>query len=149
MFTEVKGAVSRARIILIEDEAIVAMDIEEMLQQAGFKVVGVAPSFTRAFAILSERPANLILLDSDTNDARAGLPWFGLPVVLMTSSSSVNLGALPLAHRCACASVTKPFLVSRLLAAVECVLRQQPGGKAATSTKLSSGRTRQELRSTH
>lgn len=130
-----------ARIIVIENEPIIAMDIEEALSGAGLEVVGVAPSLTRAFEMHSECPADVILLDSDSTNGDAPLPWFGPPVVLIASRGELNGGgALRLAHRCVCTVVPKPFLSGHLLDAVACALRQQPCASERRDSERHRGR---------
>lgn len=115
-----------ARIIVIEDEPIVAMDIEETLFGAGFEVIAVVSSLMRAFVILSERPADLLILDADTKDAGRALPWLGVPVVLIRSWDKPRFdGLMSRVSRCSCGVVAKPFPSSRLLTTVDCILAQQ------------------------
>jgi DNA-binding response OmpR family regulator len=124
------------RIIVVEDESIIAMDLEEILGGAGFHVVGVVRSLPEAVAALSEHPTDLMVVDLDTGGLELPLPWFGVPVVLLTSYRARLHGhVFPLAHRCACPYVTKPFLSRPLLAAIECVLRQRPYGGMRHGTK--------------
>lgn len=121
---EGKEPVSTTRIIVVEDESIIAMDVEETLREAGFQVVSVACSLREAFAVLSEHPTDLMVVDLDTSGLELPLPWLGIPVVLLTRyRGSKHPGVLALANRCACPNVTKPFLAPVLLAAVACVLR--------------------------
>jgi CheY-like chemotaxis protein/DNA-directed RNA polymerase specialized sigma24 family protein len=52
-----------ADVLIIEDEPIIAMDIEELVQSCGHNVVGVASSEAEAFAIASRTRPTLILAD--------------------------------------------------------------------------------------
>ena len=53
---------AECRIMILEDEAIIAWDIEAELQARGFTVVGLAGRITEAMAML-ERGATVALLD--------------------------------------------------------------------------------------
>ena len=113
-----------ARIIVIENEPIIAMDIEETLSRAGLEVIGVAPSLTQAIDMHCERPADVMLMDSDSTNGDTALPWFVPPVVLIASRDKQNSGgALRLTDDCVCAVVVKPFLSMHLVDAVACVLQ--------------------------
>ena len=139
---------STTRIIVVEDESIIAMDIEEILGEAGFLVAGTTRSLSEAVAALSERPTDLMVVDLDTSGLELPLPWLGVPVVFLTSyPGRMHEHVFPLAHRCACPCVTKPFLSRPLLAAVECVLRQQPSGATRRGIKdfVSAGTASAEI----
>ena len=51
------------RILIIEDEPIIAMDIEELVLSCGHRVVGVAASETEALQIAERHRPGLILAD--------------------------------------------------------------------------------------
>jgi CheY-like chemotaxis protein len=52
-----------ADVLIIEDEPIIAMDIEELVQRCGHRVVGVAASEAEAFEIATRQRPSLILAD--------------------------------------------------------------------------------------
>jgi CheY-like chemotaxis protein len=52
-----------AEVLIIEDEPIIAMDIEELVRSCGHNVVGVAASEAEAFEIATRRRPGLILAD--------------------------------------------------------------------------------------
>lgn len=52
-----------SRILIVEDEAIVALDIKGRLHALGYDVVGVAPSGVRAISLAAEHVPDLILMD--------------------------------------------------------------------------------------
>lgn len=52
-----------ARILIVEDEGIIANHIASLLQKAGYEVAGIAASSEEVFAIIVERPPDLILMD--------------------------------------------------------------------------------------
>lgn len=51
------------RILIVEDEAIPALDLEEALTEAGFVVTGVAASTPEALVLAESNPPDLALLD--------------------------------------------------------------------------------------
>ena len=56
-------AAAAADVLIIEDEPIIAMDLEELVQSCGHRVVGVAASEREAVAIASRTRPGLILAD--------------------------------------------------------------------------------------
>lgn len=53
----------RARVLIVEDEAIIAQDIRNRLVRLGYEVVGIADSGARAFILAAETQPNLVLMD--------------------------------------------------------------------------------------
>jgi DNA-binding response OmpR family regulator len=60
-----------ARVLLVEDEAIVAIDIAEQLTEAGFLVVGPAPSVAKALKLIVEVGCDVAVLDLNLRDETA------------------------------------------------------------------------------
>jgi DNA-binding response OmpR family regulator len=54
---------TRLRVLLVEDEALVAMLIEDVLSEAGYQLVGAAPSLSAARAALERHGADMAILD--------------------------------------------------------------------------------------
>jgi CheY-like chemotaxis protein len=50
-------------ILIVEDEGLVANHIASMLTKAGYGVAGIAASSEEVFAMIKERPPDLILMD--------------------------------------------------------------------------------------
>lgn len=59
------------RVLVVEDEAIVAIDIAEQLIQAGFQVVGPAPSVAKALKLIVEVGCDVAVLDVNLRDETA------------------------------------------------------------------------------
>jgi two-component system, response regulator PdtaR len=53
----------RVNLLLVEDEALVASYIRDVLEESGFVVAGVASSGPEAISLASERPVDLALVD--------------------------------------------------------------------------------------
>jgi two-component system, response regulator PdtaR len=60
-----------ARVLIVEDEALVAMDLRESLEDMGYKVVGVAADSARAFEMAAMEP-DLALVDLNLRDGLTG-----------------------------------------------------------------------------
>jgi two-component system, response regulator PdtaR len=61
------------RILLVEDEMFVAMDIERVVEKAGHRVVGFAGTADRAVALAEELRPDLILMDIRLRGERDGI----------------------------------------------------------------------------
>jgi CheY-like chemotaxis protein len=65
---------SQSRILIVEDQAIIAEDLLEILVDFGCSVVGVARHCDEALQILETVRIDLALLDVDFHGEKAGLP---------------------------------------------------------------------------
>jgi DNA-binding response OmpR family regulator len=59
------------RVLVVEDEAIVAIDIADQLTEAGFLVVGPAPSVARALKLIDEVGCDVAVLDVNLRNETA------------------------------------------------------------------------------
>src|SRR5262249_36130809 len=80
------------RILIVEDEAIVALDIEERLRRLGYDVVGIVDSCADALASAAELRPDLVLMDIELRDDRDGISAaeqlraeMAVPVVFLTA----------------------------------------------------------------
>jgi len=106
-------------ILLVEDEAIVAIDAKSSLELAGAKVVGPADSLGRGFHYLQSHQFDCALLDVNLNSLVVfvladALIERGIPVVFMSGSS---IDEFPPQYR-TLRLVSKPYTADNLVAAV-------------------------------
>ncbi|NAZ85865.1 ANTAR domain-containing response regulator [Kineococcus indalonis] len=112
------------RVVVAEDEAIIRLDIVEMLREAGYDVVGEAGNGEQAVALAEEHKPDLVVMDikmpvlDGISAAERIVKARIAPVVLLTAFSQAELverardaGAM--------AYVVKPFTSADLLPAVE------------------------------
>jgi DNA-binding response OmpR family regulator len=52
-----------SRVLVVEDEFFIALDIGQQLQDAGFEVIGPAPSVEKALNLMSEKGCDAAVLD--------------------------------------------------------------------------------------
>lgn len=57
------GVLSKKRILIVEDEIIIAMDIQNTLHSLGYSDIMIAESGEEALSLISENRADLILMD--------------------------------------------------------------------------------------
>jgi len=60
-------------VLIIEDEPIIALDLESIVQELGHRVVGVARTRKQAVAMIGERRPGLVLADIQLADGSSGL----------------------------------------------------------------------------
>jgi response regulator NasT len=117
------GGVAR-RVVIAEDEALIRMDLAEMLAEEGYAVVGEAPDGERAVELAEEHRPDLVILDVKMPrlDGIAAAERIAAqrlaPVVILTAFSQRDLverardaGAM--------AYLVKPFSKSDLVPAIE------------------------------
>ena len=61
------------RVMIIEDEAIISMDLETIVTDMGHRVTGIARTRDRAVELAKEEPADLILSDIQLADNSSGI----------------------------------------------------------------------------
>ncbi|MEG8026837.1 response regulator [Sphingomonas aerolata] len=88
---EIEGQ-TRARVLIIEDEPIIAMDIETIVRDLGHDVTGVAVTRDEAVALAMEERPGLVLADIQLADDSSGidavkdiLAEFEVPVIFITA----------------------------------------------------------------
>jgi DNA-directed RNA polymerase specialized sigma24 family protein len=79
-------------VLIIEDEALIALDLETLVESLGHKVVGIARTRTEATSIARANPPGLILADIQLADGSSGLDAvndlinsFEVPVIFITA----------------------------------------------------------------
>lgn len=85
-------AASIARVLIIEDEPIIAMDLRQLVEGAGHQVVGVAGSEAEALAIAEREAPGLVLADVNLGEGGDGataveriLARIAVPVIFVTA----------------------------------------------------------------
>lgn len=83
---------TRARVLIIEDEPIIAMDLETIVRDLGHEVTGVAVTRDEAVALAMEDRPGLVLADIQLADDSSGidavkdiLGEFSVPVIFITA----------------------------------------------------------------
>jgi Response regulator containing CheY-like receiver, AAA-type ATPase, and DNA-binding domains len=113
-------------ILLVEDDAIAAIDMRNVLEMAGAKVLGPAYSLGQGFHLLDDAPIDCALLDINLNS----LVVFGLadalaerkvPIVFLSADT---LDRAPSQHRTG-RLVHKPFSTHTLIRAVRATIAEK------------------------
>jgi DNA-directed RNA polymerase specialized sigma24 family protein len=79
-------------VLIIEDEALIALDLEALVQKLGHNVVGIARTRAEAIKVAESRSPGLILADIQLADGSSGLDAvndilnsFAVPVIFITA----------------------------------------------------------------
>ena len=117
------------RLILVEDEPLVAFDNEYFLKNAGYDIVATIDTVIEAVAALAEHEVDLVLADVNLSDGGNGLDVAhaaqarNVPLMFVTGSCPID--AQTLAVGC----LAKPYSQRDLLAAIETVDARLSGRK--------------------
>jgi PAS domain S-box-containing protein len=115
------------RILVVEDEALIAMDMEAQLTAEGWDVIGPAGTVEEALALIAGTPVDAALVDANLRGRQVGeiaeaLTVRGIPFAFATG---YGRSALPAGFREA-RLLAKPFAPSDLIATVADMLGPQP-----------------------
>ncbi len=118
-----------AKIMIVEDEVLTAVDLEGVLMDLGHTVVGMAPTRERAVQVAERTRPDLVLMDinlenstGDGIDAAGDIrERFGIPVIFITAYADQEVlsraqQVLPWAY------LLKPFVERELAAAIQMTL---------------------------
>lgn len=121
-------AKSRPKILIVEDEAVIAMEIEMRLEKMGYEITGHAATGEKALALAEASRPDLALMDINLVGPQDGVETaaqlrarFDIPVVFLTAYSddaTIRRATVtgPLGY------LTKPFSDRDLRAAIEVAL---------------------------
>ena len=125
LFSKPKRVVKR--ILIVEDEPLVAFDMETMLEDEGYKVVDTVDTYAAAIEALDRAKVDLIICDVRLHGNKNGITLAkeacdrGIPVLFATAHIP------PDADKLAIGCLIKPFSMRTLKAALESVNRQLSG----------------------
>jgi CheY-like chemotaxis protein len=110
----------RGKVLVVEDEALVALDLQRMLREAGFRTAGPAVSLNDIQRLIERGTIDCALLDLDVNQ-RTPLPVADLLAFAEVPFAFLAKGARPLLPRehADRPVLTKPFDKADLLAVLE------------------------------
>ena len=122
-----------ARILVVEDEFLVAMHIEAILTRAGWRVIRSADTLSSAVSLARKSACDAALLDVNLRGERADevaaiLFARGVPFLFV---SGYGRGNLPAAFRQSVELIAKPFSDRTLVEAVRNLIRNR--GKLASA----------------
>jgi CheY-like chemotaxis protein len=117
------------RILVVEDEFLIALTVEDVLAAAGYDVVGIAATYEEAVALAERTRPELVLMDIRLASSRDGIEAaiairerFDIPALFVSANlDPENRGrAAPAAPA---GWLSKPYSPEKLRAAVAAALR--------------------------
>lgn len=119
---------AKVKILIVEDELIIAEDLKDILQSLGYEVCGMAISAREALGLIEEHSPDLTLLDIQLKGGKDGIDLaqdikdqFKLPFIFLTShADSHTLERAKAVHPYG--YLVKPFQEKDIHAAVEIAL---------------------------
>ena len=124
---------AKTKVLIVEDEAIIAKDIENVLTKAGYKVVGAFPTGEAAVQAADELEPDIILMDIMLKGDMSGIQAAdvireksNIPVVFLTAYADENTidkakSAIPYGY------IVKPFKENEVIATIEMALNKYKG----------------------
>lgn len=109
------------RIMIVEDEPLVAFENENMLQDAGYEIVATVDSYADAYAVMAGETLDLILTDIQIAGEGSGIDVAAeaanraIPVLFVTGNCTAEAKALALG------CLAKPYTERVLLDTLEAV----------------------------
>ncbi|WOJ88306.1 PAS domain S-box protein [Methylocapsa polymorpha] len=119
------AALRGRRILIVEDEPLVAMEIESLLASTGCEIIGPAATIQTAKRFIADATIDAALIDANlaghpVHELAAALTQKNIPFAFATG---YGREALPLGFRDA-PVLTKPFSRSQLLVVIEALLKE-------------------------
>jgi DNA-binding LytR/AlgR family response regulator len=88
---------NKLKILIVEDELVIAEDLKEILEELGYQVCGLAISSREALALIEEKSPDLVLLDIQLKGGKDGIELaaeinanFRLPFIMLTSHADIH-----------------------------------------------------------
>jgi signal transduction histidine kinase len=128
---------SPTKILIVEDEPIIALDIKQRLTLMGYEVIAIADSAKTALQAVERYPLNLVLMDIRLRGTISGIEvasqiWseFNIPVIFVTAHAdqatlSQAKATQPFGY------IVKPFENEDLVTAIETALSRFQAEKAS------------------
>lgn len=113
------------RVLIVEDEGFIALDMESALTDAGCEIVGIAASVNRALKILDEKTCDAVVLDAnlggeDTTPVADALRARRIPFLVVSGYERQRPGIFADAP-----FLAKPYTSPALVASVQGLMKLQ------------------------
>jgi DNA-binding LytR/AlgR family response regulator len=115
--------------MIVEDEALLALELEYEVDAAGHTVVGIAPDKRAAIALIEEQDPDFAFVDIHLNDGPTGLEIgrvlaeLGKPYVFVTG----NVKKIPSGFAGAIGAIEKPYSMNGLQNALDYIQKTIDG----------------------
>ncbi len=121
--TDIAGIGASARVLIVEDEPLVAENLRADLLDFGFEVVGIAPKVDKALKLIEDTACDIAIVDANlagvsAAPAAAALKARGLPFIVLSGYTRTQLPN----EFAAAVFVQKPYRIARLIAEIRTLL---------------------------
>lgn len=121
----------KLKILIVEDEAIVALEIQHRLKSLNYEVIGVASTGVKALALAEEKKPDLVLMDLKLKGSMNGLETalalknnFSIPSIFVTAfSDDTTLNQIK--EKINCEILLKPFSPDDLKNTIEKTINEK------------------------
>lgn len=127
----------QVKILIVEDEPIIALDLSTGLQQFGYTIVGIAEDAMTAIQIFTSNDVDIVLMDIHLQGEKDGVTTAGqlqkirpVPVIYLTSYTD-SATVQRVKQTFPAAFLSKPYTVANVQVAIELALHNLTAGKAA------------------
>lgn len=122
--------ISPIHILIVEDEFTIALDIENRLENMGYRVIGIADNYDDALALATKEQPQVILMDINIRGKQTGIDTameiyknYHIPIIFLTAladdaSFSQAMTSQPYGY------ITKPFKDATLKHNIEIALQK-------------------------
>ena len=116
MYLEQRAEPNGLRVLVVEDEYLVADDISETLEELGYQVAGPAATVGEAIALIEEGPLDGALLDANLDGLSSApiaelLTHRQIPYMVVTGYGTLSLDSAILQNA---PRVTKPYVTGEI-----------------------------------
>ena len=141
------------RVLIVEDEAVIARDLAYTLRDSGYTVLGIATSSAEALRLTEALSPDVVLMDIRLPGGPDGIKtaalireWQPVPIVYLTANADPETLERALATAPG-GYLAKPFDSRTLHTTIEVALRRHRGEAAANSAREASDRKTALMRS--
>ena len=130
------------RVLIVEDESIVAMDLAAGLEHDGYTVVGIADHFEEAEALFVNNPVDIVLMDIHIHGSRDGVETAAalmkirqVPLIYLTAFTDAAT-VERVKHTNPAAFLTKPYSIGNVRVAIELALHHFAEAKTGATGRV-------------
>ena len=120
----------QGRILIVEDEALLAMDLQTTLEQLGYETPQIATTGNEAMEKAARERPDVALMDVNIHGGMDGIEAarrlnseFGISIIFMTGYSDEDIRARGKTVKHS-AILTKPLNIAKLKSAIESAIRE-------------------------
>ena len=132
------------KVMIVEDESIVAMDLAAGLEHDGYNVVGIADNYDDAVQLFSNNTVDILLMDINIHGSKDGVETATalmkikqVPLIFLTAFTDAKT-VERVKHTNPAAFLTKPYNIDNVRIAIDLALHNFAEAKPAPTGKVLS-----------